>query len=192
MAIIGLLKKTKYSVMKTHYLFLFLLILLTSCSSSDDENPLFTNGNFLSADIDNDRFEAIDASVSVIFSENSSGFGLVIAGSRGDILSGETTFEALEIGAFFTDRSEFAAGMEWRSSAMDIIANPLGAYQGISSDQSVINATSEGNNNTVLRITSLDEENQIISGEFSFTATDDDITLQITNGVFTNVPYQIN
>jgi len=79
-----------------------------------------------------------------------------------------------------------------------ILSSEPGAYAAyaadLNTDDEIDGISTETIEEIYIEITAIDHENQLISGEFSFkgTAEDTTTTFEITEGVFTNVNYEIN
>lgn len=104
--------------------------------------------------------------------------------------------EAITITVFFDDIDDLVEGVEWDSAELDFVNTSIrGIYQA-QDDASgeAVNSTTDDTLNAYLKITSLDMDTMLISGEFNFVAQDEVDgelkTYTISNGVFTDVKFQ--
>lgn len=88
--------------------------------------------------------------------------------------------------------SSVTNGTQWNTNNKALDDLPIGSYFERQDDVEVA-TTSETTQDAYLKITAIDKVNKSISGEFSFTAKNEDGTgnniVKVTNGVFKNVPY---
>ncbi len=164
--------------MKTK-LFIFLIFILasTSCSKSDDNS---INSKSFTAKIDGENFVARE---DLIFALAINDRYLSIGGSNDNFQNIKTidftmTMEnpqALNNGLEITNSSQgFSVEANFVDFDKDIDAwedEPGGSYY--------------------IKITAIDYDKKQVSGEFRFTLIDDDLnkTIEITNGVFTNISF---
>lgn len=174
---------------KTVFLF-FLSALLFNCSSSDDSSSNNMGDSYISAKIDGTNFIAtggsIVNSIHAQLIESESYFSMLISGL---VVDESYNSQSIGIGFGGTDFNSVVTGLEAVGS--DDMYSLSGYY---SFGDSETNNSSESDEDEYLKITSIDKENQTISGEFRFVAIDDDessITYNITNGVFNNIEYTV-
>lgn len=165
-------------------------ILVFSCNSSDDSddsnNPNNNLSASMSAEIDGENF------FSTTSFDTLAGSVLSTGGSYGFVINGVEVIDNANgrgIGLAFggVDFDEFSAGDEFFGNTFE---NSFCTFS-ITTDGVSTAGTSEGVSSYV-RITSIDRDNQIISGVFNYEAIDfedPNITYVISNGIFTNVPY---
>lgn len=79
-------------------------------------------------------------------------------------------------------------GTQWSANDKNLEDLPLGGYSE-QSDTEELSADSETSEDAYLKITFIDKINRIVSGEFSFTASNGTNTYKITNGVFNKLSY---
>ena len=180
-------------ILKNSLLCCLLLIVFTSCNKDDDATTEMGLDGQISARIDGESFtsEAFDGAVEASFSEVDLGdtkyFVMAIGGA--DLSSNSLRAVGIAFGGF--DFSNVTAGSEFKGISNEE-GNPfaLGTYQ-LERDIDEINASSENTSSATIRITAINREQRLISGEFSFTATDEETneSYNVTNGVFTNIPY---
>lgn len=178
------------------------LIFLVACSSDDDSNSMGDDGqvlsdSFITARINGDDFEAIpvDRGVSTISAQlvqSEAFFTFTIAGIdlSADITQGEAIALSMAGSSFdlVTDRVQIN----------NPITNPLalqfaGGYSSNGTEGENFDFDTDGSSG-FLRITAIDKEARIISGEFEFSVENSATgeILQITNGFFNNINYDAN
>jgi len=100
----------------------------------------------------------------------------------------------ISIGIIGNDADDLKSGAEFSELTLFAGFGAIGIYLDYQSSDVYTTSTSViGDNSAFIKITDLDKSAQIISGEFSFTAEDDNNgTLHaITDGVFRNIKYTI-
>lgn len=172
-------------------LFLFLtLVLLTGCSSNDDSNDLdYLDGAYLTAKVNGQNFVAEGNSlfdgVHAQLVEAGPVFAFAIGAASFD---GSTNTEAIGIGLGGLDFNVITAGTEYFAQQEDITVSGYYSEQ----DENGTYLSSESELNAYVKITAIDKVNKIVSGEFYFTAIDDDnpnILYNVTDGIFNDVQY---
>ena len=182
---------------------IFILLLATtfSCSNSDDSptEELLIPGNKLTAKIDGQNFAALDESTSAGFSQANSVTAILIAGGSTNPSSSNFSTEAIGIALTIIQESEFTASSQWyvNSDNGDIIV--AGAYSrgdSLNDTSNIIEASSDTDqlSSARIRITKLDRTLKTISGEFEFTAEDEETgqIYTITEGRFNDIQYDSN
>lgn len=84
--------------------------------------------------------------------------------------------------------STISAGKQWNAKDKTLEDLPLGSYSE-QSDAIEFSADSENTEDAYFKITFIDKANRIISGEFGFTATNNENTYKVTKGVFNKISY---
>jgi len=180
-----------------HYLLLVLLT-FSSCSSDNSEDMIdemtSNGGASFTARVNNMDFDAesdfIDANVTI-----QSGF-YVISIAAGDPLD-QNNAQAIALGMFGTDFDSLESGQQWnvipdnQNQFMDVA---VGGYAfGIATDQITDTGTTDVTQINV-RLTCIDRDRRLISGEFNFVALEEETntTFTVTNGVFTNILYEMD
>ncbi|GMN10853.1 hypothetical protein MTsPCn9_29830 [Croceitalea sp. MTPC9] len=177
-------------------------ILLFACSSDDDSAS--TDGDngelgnsFITAKINGNDFEAVPndrgvATISAQLVQNEAFFTFTIAGI--DLSEDVTQGEAIALSM---------AGLNFDLIVEDVqinnpITNPLalqfaGGYSSNGAEGENFDFDTDGSSGFV-RITAIDKQEQIISGEFEFNVKNSDTgeVLQVTDGVFNNINYVID
>ncbi|MDH7914235.1 hypothetical protein [Winogradskyella sp. SYSU M77433] len=175
--------------MKKIFCLFAMSISLLACSVSDnsdgDSNP---SGTFVSAKVNGSNFLA-DLGLSGISAqlyENNSvfAFGLAAVDYEGGNNASTIgiTFGGIDFGSVIDGFEVFGDGQDFYVSGQ-YAASINGNSSGGASDE-----------NTYLKISSIDKVNQVISGEFSFVAIDNDnpdVTYSVSEGTFNNVSYTI-
>lgn len=175
-------------------------ILLVACSSDDDSSSTDVDGgvlgdSFISAKINGNDFKAIPVdravpTISAELDENAAFFSLVIAGI--DLFENITEGESIIIAITGVSFDLVFEGAEVNNP----INNPLelafgGGYAPYETgSETNVDFDTDGSSG-FLRITFIDKEAQIISGEFEYNVENSDTgeVLQITDGVFNNINY---
>ncbi|MFD2586748.1 MULTISPECIES: DUF6252 family protein [Flavobacteriaceae] len=175
-------------------------ILLIACSSDDDSSSMDDDGtvlgdSFITAKINGNDFEAIPVdrgvpTISAELDENAAFFSLVIAGI--DLFENITEGESIIIAMTGVSFDLVFVGAEVNNP----VDNPLelafgGGYAPYETGgESNVDFDTDGSSG-FLRITAIDKEAQIISGEFEYNVENPDTgeLLQITDGIFNNISY---
>jgi len=174
-------------------------ILLIGCSSDDDSGSTDDDGgvlgdSFITAKINGNDFEAVpvDRGVSTISAQlvqNEAFFTFTIAGI--DLGVEITQGEAIAFSLAGTSFDLVTEGLQINNP----ITNPLalqfsGGYSSNGIEGENFDFDTDGSSG-FLRITAIDKEAQIISGEFEYNVENSDTgeVLQITEGVFNNISY---
>ncbi|GEQ85203.1 hypothetical protein ULMS_07110 [Patiriisocius marinistellae] len=187
------------TVFKKILLFSFLTLALNSCGSDDAEDIIEDIGGGggdgsiaqITAKVNGNDFSslvvegAVEARLSLLPINGNQAYVFAIGGADLNgglptaigIAMGDSNFDALVNGKVHQGIND--------SNLEEQFA--LGTYQ----ENDEINATTENTDNAIVKVTFIDKTNKVISGEFSFTATDEDSgqTFEVTQGRFTNVPY---
>lgn len=173
---------------------LFVVVLFSFMSCSDDDNDPVLTDPFLFAKVNGESFlakeEFIDATftqegndeyeftlIAAEFDEittiNSRVVSLLVFGEGFDDLSDGTQFSGLNI---FTGTGAIGIFFIYQNSVI--------------TEESI---SLIGNNSASLKITAIDKTKQVISGEFSFTAENEDSGEQytVTDGVFRDIKYKL-
>ncbi len=157
---------------------LFLILNLVGCSNSD--NDAGSANKSFRAQIDGENFTARE---DLIFALGINGNYLSIGGTNDNITNTKTidftiesaTPNSLSVGLEITDSNQ----------NFDVLAN----YADF--DEDIDAWSDEPGGSYFIKITSIDYDKEIVSGEFEFTVIDDDLnkSFKITKGVFTNIPF---
>lgn len=185
--------------MKKIITYILLTVFILSCSNSNDNDDLLLpEGTKLTAKINGQSFAAQDDTTSVGFSQSSNLAVLFLIGSQVD--QNSSTFATGAISLAFTIELDatLEASSQWYTNSDDVIV--IGGYvfsdNPLNDEDPDISATSEDTNNSDarIRITQLDRTAKTISGEFEFTAFDENTgsTYTITEGRFNQIEYQTN
>ncbi|WP_350293576.1 DUF6252 family protein [uncultured Croceitalea sp.] len=170
-----------------------------SCSETDNsEEALLPAGTKLTAIINGISFAAQDEATAAGFSQSDNITVLLISGAYVNPLSNTLSTEAISILLTIDLDAEFTASSQWYANSDNVIV--VGAYVAdedpLSNDDFLIEANTENTdeNNARIRITQLDKITKIISGEFEFTAKDEETgqIYTVTNGRFNEVPFENN
>ncbi|WP_422859485.1 hypothetical protein ACOKFD_00655 [Flagellimonas sp. S174] len=179
---------------------LFSLVLI-ACSSNNDSGSIDDdNGglpdSFITAKINGSNFEAIPVdrgvpTISAELSENEAFFSMVIAGI--DLEEDITQGEAIIIAMTGVSFDLVTTGVQINNP----VDNPLelqfgGGYAPYEIDGPNVDFDTDGTFGS-LRITGIDKEKQIISGEFEYNVENSDTgeTLQVTEGFFNKIQYTV-
>ncbi|WP_350284821.1 hypothetical protein [uncultured Croceitalea sp.] len=179
-------------------LFTILLITTWSCSSSDDSTSETPVGTLLTATVNGQDFAASDELVNATLTLGGIVNIFTVTGAFAESSSGMAKSESIGIVLSFDDETDFTNGTEWSSTNTDTTNRVIGQYiigaATLSEADAIIASTDANNGSAFLKITSLNTSSQTISGEFNFTAIDEDNgeTYQIANGKFNNIGYQLN
>lgn len=193
---------------------LLTLSIFSSCSSDDsgtDDDPLEmsedmgdddamddmdtdSNGASLTATVNGNAFNAtIQEFIGASIAEQSGFYAIALFGLE-IVSSNNAKGIALAMAGF--DFDTVIAGKEWTMVQSD---NGLEIAGGGYTEGDIANGENddidtEETTEVFIRITSIDKENRIISGEFSFISSDEDTgtIYNVTDGVFTNIPYDMN
>jgi len=182
-----------------HIIPILFAILLIGCSSDDDSSSTDDGGgvlgdSFITAKINGNDFEAVpvDRGVSTISAQlvqNEAFFTFTIAGI--DLGVEITQGEAIAFSLAGTSFDLVTEGLQINNP----ITNPLalqfaGGYSSNGTEGENFDFDTDGSSG-FLRITAIDKEAQIISGEFEYNVENSDTgeVLQITEGVFNNISY---
>lgn len=176
-------------------------LLLVACSSDDSGSTDNNNGglgdSFITAKINGNDFEAIPVdrnvpTISAELNENAAFFSLVISGI--DLFENITEGEAIIIAMTGVSFDLVFAGAEVNNP----VDNPLelafgGGYAPYETGSPNVDFDTDGSSG-FLRITAIDKEAQIISGEFEYNVENSDTgeVLLVTEGVFSNINYTSN
>lgn len=168
-------------------------ILVASCNSSDDSDIDLFNA-FLKADINGETktFNVGPNSVAAAISGSTVGsevfyvFGL---GVTTDGISDNSESTNLSMIARIVSPNDIVSGVSFSSENEELSA---GYFFETNNSVSVINANKTISAN--LNISSVDSNNNLISGTFNFSVLDEstDITYTITDGVFSNIPFAVD
>lgn len=184
------------------FLVILFSVMLVACNSDDDSGSTDDdNGglsdSFITAKVNGNDFEAVPVdrgvpTISAELSENAAFFSLVIAGIdlEEDISQGEAIIIAMA-GLSFDLVFEGA-------EVNNPVDNPLeltfgGGYAPYETGGPNVDFDTEGSTG-MLRITTVNKEEQVISGTFEYEVENSDTgeVLQITDGVFNNISYVVN
>ncbi len=175
--------------MKRLFFIFSIPLLLFTCSSSDDaDGSQNLSGTYVTAKVNGVDFFA-DSDLSAISAqlyEYNSIFGFGLAAVQYD---GGNSASTIGIGLGGIDFDLVTDGFEVSGINQDF--NVSGQYVTSTTGSSAGGASDE---DAYIKITSIDKENQVISGEFYFVAIDNDnpdITYTVTNGIFNDVSYVI-
>ncbi|PCJ91957.1 MAG: hypothetical protein COA50_16035 [Flavobacteriaceae bacterium] len=160
-----------------HSVILIFIITLLSCSKSDDSS---SSSLSFTALIDGENFEARE---DLIFALEINKVYLSVGGTNDNFKNTKTI--DFTIDASITNVIETGTVMTDSNQNFDVLAN----YVDFDED---INAWSdETGGSYYIKITKIDYEKELVSGEFKFTLVDDDLneSFEITDGVFKNVPF---
>ncbi len=182
--------------MKTQFLsalLVFSFVLLSGCES-DDESDSNIPGNTpdagtITATIDGEDFSSSSPFVTAIVSEGNNGSYTISIG--GVTVSGGVN-EGVTIGLVGSDFLSLSAGSEFSGQNSNELA--VGGYTQDAEGGDEINASSDDNESALCTITSIDFDEKLISGTFSFEAEDNATgqVIIIEDGVFTDVSYTYN
>lgn len=168
-----------------------ILLFFLSCTVEDAIEQLVDEGDF-TAKVNGDNFSAEKAAIAVKINTNINQSGLYsIAMIAGDIVSTE---KAKVIGLVMVgpDFNQLSAGKIFEEISEN---DTEGGGAGYSEDLGSNNDDIETDiiESVFIKITSIDKDEKLISGEFNFVAIDEDKNKKytVTNGQFTNIPYQI-
>ncbi len=169
------------------------LTLLVSCNG-DDPDPQNNSEPVFTAKINGTPFTGekslTEASLEV---EATGDYEFILAGGEFiDIDKGQA--RVISIGIIGNDADDLKSGAEFSELTLFAGFGAIGVYLDYQNSDVYTTSTSViGDNSAFIKITDLDKSAQIISGEFSFTAEDDNNgTLhEITDGVFRNIKYTI-
>ena len=176
-----------YKNLKKAALLFCTLFILISCSNSDDSNDFNNDTNAtMSVELDGENFFLTsnigELSGSVVFTTGS--YGFVINGIE---VIDNINLRAIGLGFGGVSFDELSVGDEFVN---DTLENSLCTFA-ITINGVTSTGTSEGEISYV-KITSIDKDRQLISGEFNFIAVDIDDPNRIyvfENGFFSNVSY---
>lgn len=126
----------------------------------------------INVNINQSGIYAIGIAATVDVTKNVKGIGLVMIGSNFDQLSAGSTFDKIR-------ENDTEGGSAEYSEALG------------SNDEDVDADTIE---NIFIKITTIDKDKKLISGEFNFVAIDEDTNKKytVTDGQFKNIPYKLN
>lgn len=170
------------------------ITLIFACSNSDDYNGFLGDdnpqGRFISATIDGVSFLSDNPELlpngQLFELDELFGFSLVAAQ-----LESNFTSRTITIGLSGMNFDQVTAGFETSDGE-----NNFGVTGGVLLiDTNGYNTDGHSEGNAYIKITSIDKTNRVASGEFSFSAIDEnDLTniIEVTNGVFNNMSYDIS
>ncbi len=122
----------------------------------------------------------------------------VVAISAIDIQEGITNAKVIALVIYGTDFNDFKVGAVFDEKSEDFISNGAGAGYAANStndneDDDVGVFDNDELDEIYIKITGLDMEKQLFSGEFSFKGTNVDTNTEfnITDGVFTDIPFEL-
>lgn len=164
-----------------------ILLFFLSCTVEDAIEQLLDEGDF-TANVNGDNFSANKAAIAVKI--NQLGFysiGMV----AGDIVSTEKA-KVIGLAMVGPNFDQLSAGKTFDEISEN---DTEGGGAGYSEDLGSNNDDIETDiiESVFIKITAIDKDKKLISGEFNFVAIDEDKNKKytVTNGQFTNIPYQI-
>ncbi|MEM9001845.1 MAG: hypothetical protein AAGB24_16420 [Bacteroidota bacterium] len=193
-----------------HYiviLSIFVCIGLQSCASDDtDDSPIIEDiaedmdddsqdndealeGQSLTAKVNGVDFNNGEGLIAGAFTEES-GF-YVIAIVAGEIID-DNNVKAIGLAVSGFDFDTLEAGKEW--TVVENETNFESAIGSYGEGETINDQDTDETLDIFVRITSIDKENRLISGEFTFIALDEDTNMEyvVTDGRFTDIFYGAN
>jgi len=174
--------------LKDYLLSIFILVIVCSSCSIDDATDDILGGGKITATINGNQFKSV-AEYDRIEITTVTGYYVIILGA-GDA-EGVKKLKGLAIGMVGEGYSTLSTGTSWNKVGSDSEINT--AEAGYSEDDGSNDFETDKTESIYVNITSIDKDKKIISGEFNFTAVDEDTgkEYKATNGKFTNVPYTL-
>lgn len=186
-----------------NYSLLLSLMLLIGCSNSDDDNNNNSNDDIdsgsgmITALVNGNPFEAVPedrgvTTISAALQPSGVLFTLTVAGI--DLGNDISQGDALAVILVGTDFDEVNSGL----TITNPVSNPLalqfsGNYGVFQSGSGNFEDFDFDSSTGFLKITAIDKENQIVSGEFEYNVTERNTgqVFQIRQGVFTDIQYEV-
>lgn len=186
-----------------NYSLLLSLMLLIGCSNSDDDNNNNSNDDIdsgsgmITALVNGNPFEAVPedrgvTTISAALQPSGVLFTLTVAGI--DLGNDISQGDALAVILVGTDFDEVNSGL----TITNPVSNPLalqfsGNYGVFQSGSGNFEDFDFDSSTGFLKITAIDKENQIVSGEFEYNVIERNTgqVFQIRQGVFTDIQYEV-
>lgn len=187
------MKDVKNLLLRSYILSIAMLIILSISCSIDDvvPNDILGGGN-ITATINGNKFEST-AEYDKVQITTVAGVYIVTL-SAGDA-EGISKLKGLVLVASGEDFSTLISGETWNEvGSNDEVNKARAAYSEDDGNSEVNDFETEITEAIYLKITSIDKDKKIISGEFTFTVVDEDKgkKYKATNGKFKEIPYSLN
>ncbi len=174
---------------KTFFLLSISFFLLSACSVEDVIEQLVDEGDF-TAKVNGDNFSAEKAAIVAKIDTNINQSNLYYIGiAAGDIVSTEKV-KGIGLVMVGSDFDQLSAGETFDEVSEN---DTEGGGAGYSEDlgTSDVNIDTDLIESVFIKITAIDKDKKLISGEFNFVVLDEDTNKKytVTNGKFTDIPY---
>jgi len=184
------MKKLKFSKLGIHILSMFILVMLCSSCSIDDITDEILGGGKVTATINGNKFESVAETDWVEITSVPGYYTIILA--AGDVQNLKKG-KALAFATIGEEYSTLKVGTTWNKvgTGSEINTAEAGYEENTSDDTNEIDT--EFTEDIYVKITSIDKDKKIISGEFSFTVVDEDTgkKFKVTNGKFMEITYKL-
>lgn len=181
-----------------NFLFPCICLLLTSCAKETLQSYKLPVGNLMHAKINGETFSVTDELVVAGFSQVDSITVFLITGSSANSSMIDISSETIGLGLTIVQDEEFLASSQWNTTDEEnqsIVVASYSKLASVNNDSNGIESSTENEGGSArIKVTELNKIAKTISGEFEFTAIDDETNkvYAITDGVFKDVPFEEN
>ncbi len=190
-------KNNKRLFLSKALLLIGITIVIGACSESALENLAedvvgdVIDGTDFTATVNGTDFGTSIANVSAQITVNSGVYAIALGAGDAE---GISKLKAIALAMSGFDFESLEAGRTWNTMEDEQGNAGAGYEEDIAGNETGDDVSTDTTTEIFIRITAIDKEAKLISGEFNFVAIDEDngITYNVTDGKFESIPYTLN